>query len=126
MNRTAGERPADNTRYASSGSGYDHVGRRLRTLEQCALHKRTLRLTCPECGHVRILDAVPLWWLFHRRGWEDMLSAVCGRLHCSACRARDGLKARPRITVGRDPPTSDPLPYPDAATWKRLVSRYRS
>jgi len=126
MNRTAGEGSVDSTRHASSGSDYDHVGRRLRTFEQCALHKRTLRLTCPECGHTRVLDAVALWWLFHRRGWDDTLSAARGRLHCSACWTRDGHKARPRITVGRDPPTGEPLPYPDAATWKRLVSRYRS
>lgn len=126
MNRTAVEDGVDRARHPSSGSDYDHVGRRLRTLEQCALHKRTLRLSCPECGHVRTLDAVSLWWLFQKRGWEDTLSAAFSRLYCSACRTRDGSTARPRIAVGRDPPTGEPLPYPDAATWKRLVSRYRS
>lgn len=107
-------------------AAHDHVGRRLRTLEQCALHKRTLRLTCPRCRHVRILDAVPLWWHFQRRGWDDALPAVRQRLHCASCAGRDAASIRPRLTVGRDPPTGAQLPYPDAATWKKLVSRYRS
>lgn len=105
---------------------YDHVGRRLRTLEQCALHKRTLRLVCPSCRHERVLDAVPLWWLFSRRGWDDALPAATARLCCSSCRDLYGGRVRPVLTVGRDQPTGEQLPYPDAATWKRLVSRYRS
>jgi len=104
---------------------YDHVGRRLRTLEQCALYKRTLRLTCPRCGHVRVLDAVCLWWMFNRRGWDDGLPAVAARLCCAGCREQKAT-ARPRVTVGREPPTGAPLPYPDEATWKKLVSRHRS
>lgn len=36
---------------------YDYVGRRLRTLEQCALHKRMLRLTLPKRSNVRVLNA---------------------------------------------------------------------
>jgi hypothetical protein len=103
----------------------DHVGRRLNTLEQCALHKRTLRLACPRCGHVRVLDAVCLWWMFNRRGWDDDLKVAATRLRCTGCRD-PGKSIRPRITVGREPPTGEPLPYPDEATWKRLVSRYRS
>lgn len=105
--------------------GQDHVGRRLRTLEQCALHKRTLRLSCPSCGHERIMDAVCLWWMFSRRRWDDDLRAVANRLSCSGCKGR-GTRVRPRMTIGRDPPTGEPLPYPDQATWKRLVSRHRS
>lgn len=104
---------------------YDHVGRRLRTLEQCALYKQTLRLTCPRCRHVRVLDAVALWWLFQRRGWDDELSATAQRLRCSLCEEQ-GHVTRPRIVVGRDAPTGEQPAYPDAATWKRLVSRYRS
>ncbi len=104
---------------------HDHVGRRLRTLEQCALYRRTLRLTCPRCRHVRVFDAVALWWLFHRRGWNDGLSAMAQRVRCSLC-DKQGHVTRPRIVIGRDEPTGEQPPYPDAATWKRLVSRYRS
>lgn len=104
---------------------YDHLGRRLRTLEECALHKRTIRLTCPECGNLRILDAVALWWMFLRRGWDMTLRAVSRRLCCSVCWAAGHMR-RPRLLVDRDAPTGKALPYPDAATWKRLVSRYRS
>lgn len=125
-----GDGEADNdTRAAPNAAAspeYDHVGRRLKTLEQCALHKRTLQLTCPKCRSVRVLDAVSLWWLFNRRGWEDTLVAARQRLCCAACRKLDGTVVRPRLIVGREAPTGDPMPYPDAATWKKLVSRYRS
>lgn len=116
---------AANDAMRGTDQGHDHIGRRLRTLEQCALHKRTLRLSCPRCDHRSVLDAVCLWWLFNRRGWDDGLNAVAIRLRCARCRDR-GTTTRPRITVGREPPTGEPLPYPDEATWKRLVSRYRS
>ncbi|MCP6037308.1 hypothetical protein NL368_28625, partial [Klebsiella pneumoniae] len=74
----------------------DHVGRKLRTLEQCALHRRTFRLTCPACERVRRLDAVPLWWLFVKRGWNDTLPQAIGRLCCEPCRA-GGRLVRPRF-----------------------------
>ena len=108
-----------------AGADHDHIGRRLRTLEECALHKRTLRLTCPKCGHVRVFDAVALWWMFHQRGWDGTLGVVGRRLCCSACQA-EGRTQRPHLVIGRDQPTGAALPYPDAATWKKLVSRYRS
>ncbi len=125
MNRGGIEAANDTGPAPSAGAEYDHVGRRLRTLEHCALHKRTLRLICPRCGHARVLDAVCLWWMFTRRGWDDGLAAAAARLRCSGCKAR-GTVVRPRILVGREAPTGDPLPYPDEATWKKLVSRYRS
>jgi hypothetical protein len=125
MNRNGIEAANDVGPAMSASAEYDHVGRRLRSLEQCALHKRTLRLTCPRCGHVRVIDAVCLWWMFHRRGWDGALPSAAARLCCAFCRER-GATARPRITVGRDAPTGEALPYPDEATWKKLVSRYRS
>lgn len=105
---------------------HDHVGRRLRTLEQCALHKRTLRLTCPTCGRSRVMDAAALWWLFRRKGWDDALPGVANRLCCEPC--RDGRKAvvRPRWAVTRDEPEGPQPPHPDRHDWRRLVSRYRS
>jgi|GEM_PF-949036 len=105
---------------------FDHIGRRLRTLEECALHKRTLRLTCPRCHHIRILDAVPLWWLFHRRGWDGAIAAARERMRCAHCAKGGGPPVRPGIAIVRDPPTGEQLPSPDVVTWKKLVSRYRS
>ena len=103
-----------------------HVGQRLGCLEHCALHRRTIKLTCPACGHVRRLDAVALWWLYERRGWSDALPGAYARLYCAACRANGGRKVRPRTEITREPPDAEQGPYPDERTWKRLVSRYRS
>lgn len=109
----------------STDDAVDHVGRRLRTLEQCALHRRTFRLTCPACGRVRRLDAIPLWWLFRTRGWDDALPDAMRRLCCETCRD-DGRIVRPRHVVTRDLPEGDQPPYPSEHEWKRIVSRYRS
>ena len=103
----------------------DHVGRRLRTLEECALHRRTFRLTCPACGHVRLLDAIPLWWLFVKRGWDDGLPAAIGKLYCQPCRDA-GRVVRPRYIVTREQPEGPQPPYPEQREWNRIVSRYRS
>ena len=103
----------------------DHTGRTLRTLEHCALHKRTIRLTCPACGHVRLLDALPLWWLFVRRGWDDRVpGAVKRRLFCEACKGKG--RVRPNLRSTRETPEGPQPPYPDRHEWKRVVSRYRS
>ncbi len=72
------------------------------------------------------MEAVPLWWWFERHGMDDGLPGAWRRFHCGACRGRDGRVVRPRATITRDVPDPCPLPYPDQATWKRLVSRYRS
>ncbi|WP_174291056.1 hypothetical protein [Sphingomonas bacterium] len=103
----------------------DHIGRALRTIEQCALHRRSLRLTCQRCRLVRVLDAIPVWWLFQQRGWPHDLSGAARRFACSACR-ETGHRSEPTIEVGRDRPEGPQPPYPDEREWKRLVSRYRS
>lgn len=109
-----------------SDDAHDHVGRGLRTLERCALHKRTLRLSCPACGRSRVMDAAALWWLFRRRGWDDALPAVAKRLCCEACRDGRNRIVRPRCAVTRDAPEGPQPPDPDPREWRRLVSRYRS
>ena len=110
---------------ASTDDAVDHVGRRLKTLEQCALHRRTLRLTCPACGHARRLDAIPLWWLFVRRGWDDDLPYALDRLCCRICRDA-GRVVRPKFVVTREQAEGEQPPYPSHHEWKRVVSRYRS
>lgn len=107
--------------------GRDHVGRRIGTLWLAALQRRTLRLTCRACPHVGVLDAVPLCWRFHQRGWNQALSDVPGRLYCSDCWTRDARRIRnPRLDVTREPVPSGDLPYPDERVWRRMVARYRS
>lgn len=110
----------------TADDGFDHVDRRLRTLRDCALHRRTIRLDCPACGRTVRLDAVPLWWWFARRGADDGLPGAWRRLRCGECLERDGRTVRPRATIVRDAPDRSALPYPDRSTWRRLVSRYRS
>lgn len=104
----------------------DHADRRLRTLEHCALHRRTIRLDCPACRRVVRIDAVPLWWWFRSRGLDDGIPKAWRRLHCAECRRRDGSVVRPRAAITRDAPDPTALSYPDGSTWRRLVSRYRS
>lgn len=104
----------------------DHIGRKLRTLEQCALYKRTIRLTCPGCGRSRVMDAAALWWLFRRKGWDDALGEAAKRLCCERCRSEDDRVIRPSWTVTREMPEGPQPPYPDKHEWRKLVSRYRS
>ena len=108
------------------GDDLTHVGQRLTCLQHCALHRRTIKLTCPSCGHVRRLDAVALWWLFTKHGWNDRLPSAYGRLYCDACLVTRGRKFRPAAEITREKPDAVQPPYPEERDWKRLVSRYRS
>lgn len=103
----------------------DHLDRQMRTLEHCALYRRTIELTCPQCRRVRRIDAVALWWLFERSGWDDRLPAAFHRFVCRNC-VKGGRGVRLAAQITRDRPDEDQPPYPDAGTWRRLVSRYRS
>ena len=103
-----------------------HTDRRITTLMECALYRRTLRVTCRKCPHVRLWDAVPIWWLFEKKGWCGFLSDVPRRLYCGQCRT-DGHKVRgARVTITNGPPGETPYPYPSEYEWKRFVARYRS
>lgn len=82
-------------------------------------------MTCPGCSRVRRLDAIPLWWLFVRRGWDDDLPRAIGRLRYDACHSA-GRVVRPRFVVTREQPEGEQPPYPSEHEWKRVVSRYRS
>ena len=104
----------------------DHVGRRLTALWLCALYRRSLHLRCPACQHQRLIDAIPVWWLFKRRRWSETLRDVPPRFYCSRCLADRGRRTRgPRLTISLDPAEPCDLPYPDEREWKRMVSRYR-
>ena len=108
------------------GDDRTHIGARLRCLQHCALHRRTIRLTCRRCGRERRLDAAALWWLFERKGWNDALPQAIGRLYCQACAQAGHPRSRFRFEITRETPDADQPPYPDEREWKRIVSRYRS
>jgi hypothetical protein len=109
-----------------AGNELTHVGQRLRSLEHCALHRRTITVTCPSCTRVRRLDAVALWWWFEQRGWNDDLPRAYRRLYCEACLVHHGRVFRPWAEITRDQPDPDQPPYPTEREWKRIVARYRS
>ena len=105
----------------------DHVGRRIDTLMQCALNRRTLHLSCRSCPHVRQFDAVAIWWLFEKKGWCGFIREVPKRFYCGRCWYKHCRKTRgPRLTITTDAPEEGPYPYPSEREWKRFVSRYRS
>jgi hypothetical protein len=104
----------------------DHLGRQLKTLELCGLYRRTIKLTCPGCGRVRLLEAVTLWWLADQRRWPDEVREVVRRLYCEECHRDAHRIIRPRFEITRDKPAGPQLPYPDERVWKRVVSRFRS
>jgi RNase P subunit RPR2 len=108
------------------GDDLTHIGQRLRSLEHCALHRRTIKLTCPTCQHERRFDAVALWWLYEQRGWNDHLPRAYRRLYCEACLVKLHRVVRPIAEITRDKPDAEQPPYPEERTWKKLVSRYRS
>jgi hypothetical protein len=102
-----------------------HIGERLRTLQLCALYRRTITLTCP-AGHVRRIDAVALWWMYARRMWDDRLPAALRRLYCARCQQAGQRRVRFTAAITRDPPDPDQPPMPDEREWKRVVSRHRA
>jgi len=104
-----------------------HTDRRITTLMECALYRRSLRVTCRKCPHIRLWEAVPIWWLFEKKGWCGFMRDVPGRLFCSHCWTERQERVRgPRVTISNDPPEKTPYPYPSEREWKRFVSRYRS
>ncbi len=106
-------------------AAYDHINRKLRNLEHCALHRGTITVTCKQCQRIRRFDAVALWWLFQRRGWDDGLPDAARRFRCSSC-PKTGRRGIVDWQITRDRADDDQPPFPDESTWKRLVARYRS
>lgn len=106
----------------------DHLNRKLRTITHLALYRRTLRLVCANqsCGHYRLLDPIPLWWMFSRLGWDDRLGRALGKFYCSKCWRAHRWVLRPRGFISEEPPTGAQFAYPPESEWKRLIRRYRS
>lgn len=96
---------------------------------EAALHHEPVRATCRRCGRVVIFDPHQLWWLFHRRGWDDRLAAVGQRLRCSSQLPPHGNECRGRASIDLvrfGTPTTACLPWPPKAEWKRAVRRVRT
>jgi hypothetical protein len=104
-------------------AGRDHLGYRIRTLTECALHRKTLQLKCPLCQHERLLDSVPLWWMWRRS--DDRLQIAMRRFYCRACRRDTGSIVRPRFEITDKTPVGSQFDYPPEHEWKRLIRRYR-
>ena len=102
-----------------------HTNQKLGCLLYCGLYHRTIEVSCPSCGKVVKFDAVPLWWWFDRRGWDDALPGAMRRFYCATCH-RAGNMVRPRWRITEDAPDPGQPPYPSAQDWKRQIRRYRS
>jgi hypothetical protein len=109
-----------------SDPAVDHCGRRLHSLWLCALYKRSLYFACRQCPHEGLISAIPVWWLFKRKGWSEALGDVAVRFYCSHCLAERQRKVRgPKLAVSLDEAPPCDLALPDQREWKRMVSRYR-
>jgi len=98
----------------------------LRDLFDTAVRGRSIKLTCRRCGHVSVLNAHALWWLFHRNGWSDRLADVQKRCTCMICWYRLKEKVRrPSLELVHDEPTETRLPMPSELDWKRELRRRR-
>lgn len=99
------------------------------TVFEAALHHEPVRATCRRCGRVAIFDPHQLWWLFHRRGWDDRLTAVGQRLRCSGQLPPAANDCRGQASIDLVRSNTDAtltLPWPPEAEWKRAVRRVRT
>ena len=98
----------------------------LRDLFDAAARGRNVKLTCPSCSHVAILDGMGLWWLFQKRGWLDDFKDVRRRSVCMVCLCRFRRKVRnPALELVEAAPTDTRLPLPSELDWKRELRRRR-
>ena len=98
----------------------------LRDLFDAAVRGHTIKLTCWSCGHVRILHAHALWWMFHGRGWPDRFKDLQSRCVCVPCRTeRNVIIRNPKLELVHEEITGDPLPLPPLGEWKRELGRRR-
>jgi hypothetical protein len=98
----------------------------LRNLWDAAVRQYSIKLTCLECGHVRVLHGHGLWWLFERKGWPQGFQEVQRRAHCVPCRRdRQRVVRNPKLELVHEEVTGGPLPLPNPSEWRRALSRHR-
>lgn len=97
------------------------------SITYAALRQLNLKLSCRDCGYVRIFNCAALRQVFESRGWDDRSSAVSRRFWCSRCRMLTGRKIKNMaIAFVNEDETGDPPPLPDERSWKHFVRRFRS
>lgn len=72
-----------------------------------------------------MLEAVTLWWMFHRRGWDDGLPTAIRRFYCDVCWRSRYVAYRPSFEISTQPPEGPQFAYPPEYEWKRLIRGYR-
>ena len=61
----------------------------LRAISDYHRNHFNLRVDCRACGHVALLDPLPIVLLCQERGWSRQMASVQARLRCKACGAKD-------------------------------------
>lgn len=92
---------------------------RLDSLSDLVKHKANLRVTCRTCDKVGVLDAQRFSRYCMLKCWNAHLAALCSRLVCSQCGARNA-----HVKATRERPGPDPFPRTEHA-WKLLYKRLR-
>ena len=97
-------------------------------LFEAAAWQYAVRVSCGWCTHMAVFDPHALWWLFHRKGWDDHLPAAARRFTCIPCRQNWQMQAKgaARISLVREAPTVTSLPLPPEHEWKKAINRFRS
>ena len=102
--------------------------RAFRHITDCALFHENVRVACRRCGNEKIFSGYALWWLFHKRGWDDALRNAKRRFRCVNCSYEVTNRRRGvvELSLTREEATGPQPPRPDEREWKRLVNRQRS
>jgi hypothetical protein len=83
-----------------------------------------IKLTCWNCGHVRVLHAASLWLKLSLKGAPDHLQEVSRYGKCLPCYTERNVKiGGPRLELTRDPPTGDPMTLPTERQRKQGLRR---
>jgi len=86
----------------------------------------SVKVSCSRCPHSAVFEAAGLWWLFHRRGWDDHLAVAREHFWCTKCAAGNGVRIKAgKLDLVHEEATRT-LPSPDEREWKRAISRFRS
>ncbi len=103
---------------------YDGDLRVATTAFEAAMWQNCVIATCL-CGHFAVFDPHALWWLCHRRFWDDRFVQLRKRFYCSRCYAFDRKKHQPSFGLTKSEPTFE-LEMPPEREWKKALRRVRS